>query len=1000
MDITGAAKKVKPKAPAKPKTPKTPKIPMMKRDRPIKFQKKGRKTKAGIEGLEVTAVAEQKGGKIGDEIRITRKEELSVLGKATLVQLRELMERDGGTHPECRSWVTQASNIIEMGQLPRIPIGLLGYTGSGKSSLINALVDEEILLPTNGMRASTSVVVELSYNQSQNPAEKYTAVVDFCSPAEWTAEFELLRSDIEGRPENEKLSSSSTSDAGVAFAKLKAVYPGKDISDFLDMTQKDIVEDPNLFKILGHSRRIYSESARNFGKQINQYIDSANQLSKNTSLELWPLVRLVKVLIKADILRQGLVLVDLPGLGDSNAGRAQVAEQYMKHLEHMWIVADINRAVDDKVAQELLGTSFQRQLLLNGNYHDRFVTFVMTRIDNVNTDEVIGNLELADGVLSAALKEETQLRETLEEAQEELDSLDDAEGVQSSSSVGQKRKRPKMDKSILKGKECLNLPETMTDTRIVERRNLLRKISHLRRLVAASEVSMRVQCIKQRSKYTQCRLREDFEYGIASLVQELVDSAVKTENELFTDPESIKLSANGLKSFCVSSKAYQKSQGRFKREDEIRGFSTSEDTGIPTLQAFARKCTLKSREVAVDRFDTELTLWKMSVKSWAEENRQAPVLSVQQSAKLLSELEYFRESLKLEEKRATKNMRQNMAVCITNHLTSHLEKAVTAGEVKVRILAKDKTTADIAAATWKALMRRYGEPYTTVKKDKSHHWNEDMVAPFMDPLILHWRDLFNKKLPCIHQRYYCRITEALKRFSERYSGFVFDVCGGYPPVQRLLDQIPLVEHRVGLEIGDALKARQQQASDAHKTLKNTIRKHMTQFYKNATHEHGNGMLNRLKVQFLKYIERHSNAMYFATSLTIIDELKKMHRIQLRETSLKVQKIMGEVTKDIFHTLKGADVGDEEYLQDSGDAKILLRRRVAHYLAELERKCSVISGSKDESRTGNQFILTDFEDSGIEFSENDEDDGGDTFLDALTEQFEARGCGDAEMGRGE
>ncbi|PBP17830.1 hypothetical protein BUE80_DR011496 [Diplocarpon rosae] len=971
MDTAGAAEKVRRKVPANHKTPR----PKMEKSSPVELVKKGQNTKIKTKELDTTAVAKHKDDMIGDEIRITRKEELCDMGKATLVQLKELMGGDCGIYPECHSWVTQASKIIEMGQLPRVPIGLLGYTGSGKSSLINALVDEEILLPTNGMRASTSVVVELSWNPSQDPAEKYTAVIDFCSPAEWAAEFELLQSDIEGRPEGEKLSSSSTSDAGVAFAKLQAVYPGKDVSDLSNMTKKDIFEDPDLSKILGHSKTIHSENARKFGKQINQYIDSANRSSENAPLELWPLVRLVKVLIKADILRQGLVLVDLPGLGDTNAGRAQVAEKYMKHLEHMWIVADINRAVDDKVAQELLGTSFQRQLLLNGNYHDSFVTFVMTRIDNINTDEVIGNLKLADGVLSAAIKKENQWRENLEEAKEELNSLEDTEPGESSSLVGQKRKFPKMDKSKLKGKEYRNLPEIMTNICTIERRGLIGKISHLRRSIAASETSMRVECIKQRSKYTQGRLRDDFEYGIASLVQELVDSAIEADSKLIPDPGTIKLSGNGLKSFCVSSKAYQKSQGRFRREDEIRGFSTCEDTGVPSLQAFARKCTLKSREVAVERFDTELALWKVSVKSWAEEDGQDFLLSAQQRATFLAELDVFRETLK-----------QNTA-------------AVTAGSAKVQILAKDKTTADIAAGTWKALVRRHGEPYTTAKKDKSHHWNEDMVAPFMDPLTLHWRDLFNNKLPCIHQRYYCRITEALKDFSKNYSSFVVDVCSVYPPVQRLLDQIPLVEHRVGIEIGDALKARQDRASDAHETLKQTVRKCMAPFYTVASHEHGNGMLNRLKVQFMSYIEENSDAMYNATSLTIIEELKQMHRVQLRETSQEVQKILDKVVKDIAQVLKGADVAAEDHHQESKNVKLLLRRRVAHYLAELEQKCSAIPGSEVESKTANQFILMDFEDAGIEFSENDEDYSEDA-LDALAEQFEAKGRGHADQGRGE
>ncbi|KAK0107346.1 hypothetical protein ONS95_004039 [Cadophora gregata] len=111
------------------------------------------------------------------ELRVKRKEQIAELEKATLQRLKVLIQRDGDVCPEYKSWLEHANDINILSQLPRIPIGLLGYTGSGKSSLINALVDEEALLPTNGMRASTSAVVELSYNQSHDPTKAYTAFV-------------------------------------------------------------------------------------------------------------------------------------------------------------------------------------------------------------------------------------------------------------------------------------------------------------------------------------------------------------------------------------------------------------------------------------------------------------------------------------------------------------------------------------------------------------------------------------------------------------------------------------------------------------------------------------------------------------------------------------------------------------------------------------------------------------------------------------------------------
>jgi predicted GTPase len=54
-------------------------------------------------------------------------------------------------------------------------ISVVGNTGAGKSSVINAMLEEERLVPTNYMRACTAVVTELSWNSSEDANAKYRA---------------------------------------------------------------------------------------------------------------------------------------------------------------------------------------------------------------------------------------------------------------------------------------------------------------------------------------------------------------------------------------------------------------------------------------------------------------------------------------------------------------------------------------------------------------------------------------------------------------------------------------------------------------------------------------------------------------------------------------------------------------------------------------------------------------------------------------------------------
>src|SRR6218665_98582 len=61
--------------------------------------------------------------------------------------------------------------------------------------------------------------------------------------------------------------------------------------------------------------------------------------------------------------------------------------QYMQNCNSVWVVSNIHRAVDNKIAKDLLGEHFRRQLLMDGQYSS--VSFICTKTDIVNTSETI-----------------------------------------------------------------------------------------------------------------------------------------------------------------------------------------------------------------------------------------------------------------------------------------------------------------------------------------------------------------------------------------------------------------------------------------------------------------------------------------------------------------------------------------------------------------------------------------------------------------------------------
>ena len=71
-------------------------------------------------------------------------------------------------------------------------IAVRGGTGTGKSSLLNALLDTAHIVLTSGMRACTAVITEIRHPHAQ----AHEAQVDFLSKTQWEEELTILPEDL------------------------------------------------------------------------------------------------------------------------------------------------------------------------------------------------------------------------------------------------------------------------------------------------------------------------------------------------------------------------------------------------------------------------------------------------------------------------------------------------------------------------------------------------------------------------------------------------------------------------------------------------------------------------------------------------------------------------------------------------------------------------------------------------------------------------------------
>lgn len=361
---------------------------------------------------------------IADSMDLSKLEAAVAAAQQVLDQLRTPLQ-DFKQHEELHDWLRLINDLkLKAQKAGRTVIAVAGGTGAGKSSLINAVLDEEKLLPTNGMRACTAVITEVSWNDIEDPEQAYRAEVEFVSPDEWDSELKLMYAEI--LDDNGQLIPSwrdKTTEAGIAYDKVEALYPEMTQDMILKSKPKDLVEHEAIAKLLGTTSKLAYRTAQALYSNLTKVIDSKEKtgMQKKRSMALWPIIRVVRIFVRANALSTGVVLVDLPGTADSNAARSAVANKYMAECTSVWVVARITRAVDDKEAKNLLGRSSRIQMKMDGAYSH--LTFVATQTDGIDIQETIDSLD-GDGQLQETYVREQQLATKIEDEKREIQKLD------------------------------------------------------------------------------------------------------------------------------------------------------------------------------------------------------------------------------------------------------------------------------------------------------------------------------------------------------------------------------------------------------------------------------------------------------------------------------------------------------------------------------------------------------------------------------------------------
>ncbi|KAJ8108981.1 hypothetical protein ONZ43_g6263 [Nemania bipapillata] len=883
-----------------------------------------------------------------------------------LGQLREALS----THlsPDVDSWLKTILDLEKRTGPTRTVVGVVGNTGAGKSSVINALLDEERLLPTNCLRACTASPTEISFNDSDDPQELYRAEIEFISTEDWTRELQVLFSDLlDGSGQIARDATKADSDAGIAYAKVKAVYPQKTREMLATASPKDLADEPAVRNILGTTKRLRETTAKRLYQGMQHYVDSKEKSTGpidqkkrvDIPMEYWPLIKVVRIFTKAYALSTGAVIVDLPGVQDSNAARAAVAANYMKSCTGLWIVAPITRAVDDKTAKTLLGDTFKRQLKYDGTYAT--VSFICSKTDDISITEAAESLglegetteswEAAEKMrkaknslqsrISDLKKTQKRLSEELEECETQTDQWED---LQSQRSCGEtvyepaanprKRRRgdnededvydsgssDKENSQLEQSRKLLSeadIEDKLTALRMqrknirTENRSLQSQIAEFRREIDRIQderekvlADVKAVCIQGRNNYSRAAIRQDFAMGVKELDQE---NAIEEDDEAF-DPDQDKQDydeiARRLPVFCVSSRAYQKLSGKLEKDDfQSHGFLSVEDTEIPKLQAHARKLTEAGRLHDCRRFLNDLSQLVNSLKLWSANDGTGSNLTdserrteEQHLQKLFNHLEEELESLL---KESMNLVRSCLREHIFERIMTSMPEAIAAAPKTAYSWGAPRAEGGLFWATYKATVRRLGV-YSGASGPRD--FNQDLFDPISRDLANGWERAFQRRLPAILDSFAKKTAVKLQQFHQTAKARAEQRHTNITGLVTLSNQI-LAHIRTVQELPVTLRADITEIQrEASRQFTPIICEAMTEAYDFCTNEHGQGSYARMKEGMIHHVDHTRHSMFHHATEVVKGQLEGMCRVLMRDISEATQAIFDTIYMDYMRTL--------------------------------------------------------------------------------------------------
>ncbi|KAI1802124.1 hypothetical protein F4811DRAFT_573467 [Daldinia bambusicola] len=875
-----------------------------------------------------------------------------------------------------RKWIKDCRDLIKLHKKFEVLVGVAGSTGSGKTSALNALLGFNELLPTNNQEASTAVVCKVSYNDSDKPSMQFRACVTFRTKANLVRQLDTFFEDLKGRDELRAADGDSLEDQEAlrnmnarlkpTFEMIRTIF-GVEEHDVAGMTTQTLLEqNESVTKLLGTIKKFHAGHEDQLAEQIKPYMDSTTAQHTTSGLEFaaWPLIDEVELYIKSDILKNGVVLVDLPGIADAVESRADVARNYFPKLAATLIVSPARRAADESAAVKLMSDHQELQVQMNGKFHKDSFCVVVSQTDHIDRRSAIKNREdKSNSKLKKLLEEEGNMKSTkkkklkqLKEVTKQLQQLRAAEKTAASKKCQDISRKPDYSGRIKRQRrDCDNLKDDIS--------KLEKELEHL-------DGHITFLCVQSRNKFLEGRIQHDFQRRQA----EFTRSERNKPRDIY----------DGRVSICpTSAKAFW----NCRLEDKpLPGFPDQRYSGIPSLHQWIRKATIHERESHANSILYGLLNHYNVIQIWAKEAWGHDRLQIDRKWLENDIFPTFYADLRKDMDTYWTQLNKSAETC--NPLLKRKQSLHNCVEKCCKVVKGWSFKNDIAAAkihwlTYQANIIRHGGSFES--KSGTYHWMEDISVVLLQTIVADWDQTLNHDIPGLYEPASKIVDNIWERFLIQLEPGIAKIS---PDLLHFLHEIMpdllMIKEQIKDRVRQALVNISRGASEVHPNMVNLIQKKWISTFNEAIKIKGKGSFKARQHLLAEFAKKSGTKMFNAA----LNDMRK----KLRENFDRLPKGLNEISEFAVQSvqnhiqvlLNNIAIPDAK-IEEAFKEKVELQQYVRTALMDWDLKWRLHGTFHKTHMTEEEVLIPD-----EYFVEEDEDDEDDDEMDIDEEDEDTRG----------